>query len=206
MKVSFMHWLSAGLSCILFYQSAVPLPAQTPPKPKLNIVIVEGQAGINNIRQRSGRDVIVQVEDENDKPVAGIAVTFTLPSRGPTGVLPNGSNTMTVLTGDDGRAAMRGLRPNGSAGQFQIHVNASRNGETARASVTQFNMVVPDASKTGGGSGKLIAILVLAGAAAAGGAAYVGLNRNSSAAPPPPIAGPQPIGITPGTGSMGPPQ
>lgn len=47
----------------------------------LNLVIVEGEGAINNIRQRTARDPIVRVEDENHKPVAGAAVVFLLPSR-----------------------------------------------------------------------------------------------------------------------------
>src|SRR5690349_10386612 len=38
---------------------------------KLNIVIVEGEGAINNIQQRVAREVIVQVNDENNRPVGG---------------------------------------------------------------------------------------------------------------------------------------
>ena len=37
---------------------------------KIHIVIVEGDGAINNVRQRVAREPIVQVEDENRKPVA----------------------------------------------------------------------------------------------------------------------------------------
>ena len=43
--------------------------AATPPR----IEVVEGDGAINNIRQRTAREPIVQVEDENHKPVAGAA-------------------------------------------------------------------------------------------------------------------------------------
>ena len=46
----------------------------------LSITIVEGEGAINNIRQRVNREPIVQVEDQNHKPVAGAVVVF-LPSR-----------------------------------------------------------------------------------------------------------------------------
>ena len=37
----------------------------------LNLVVVEGEGQINNIKQRSAREPVVQVQDENHKPVAG---------------------------------------------------------------------------------------------------------------------------------------
>ena len=40
---------------------------------KLNIEIVEGEGAVNNIRQRMAREPMVQVTDENRKPVAGAA-------------------------------------------------------------------------------------------------------------------------------------
>ena len=50
---------------------------------KLNIVILEGEGAINNIKQRTAREAIVQVEDENRRPIAGAAVLFMLPESGP---------------------------------------------------------------------------------------------------------------------------
>ena len=49
---------------------------------KLNIVIVEGERAGNNARQRVARDPMVQVEDENRKPVAGAAVVFSVAEPG----------------------------------------------------------------------------------------------------------------------------
>ena len=40
----------------------------------LQIVIVEGEGSLNNIKQRVNRDPIVQVEDENHRPIPGAAV------------------------------------------------------------------------------------------------------------------------------------
>ena len=106
-----MRWLSAILAALLSVPIS-PLAAQEGALSLLNIVVVEGECAINNIRQRTAREPIVQVEDENHKPVAGAAVTFTLPSRGAGGIFPNGSRTLTVLSDEQGRAAARGLQPN----------------------------------------------------------------------------------------------
>jgi hypothetical protein len=50
--------------------SSVPAVFGQAPVHTLNLVIVEGDGVINNIRQRTAREPIVQVEDENHKPVA----------------------------------------------------------------------------------------------------------------------------------------
>lgn len=176
---------------------------------RLNLVIVEGDGAINNIRQRTAREPIVQVEDENHKPVAGAAVMFALPSQGAGGTFANGSHTLTVMTDSQGRAVAHGLRPNSVQGQFQIHVTASHNGQVANTTITQSNAVVAGAAgaaAAAGISGKLIAVLVIAAAAAAGGAIYAthsgGSSNNSSSIP----AGPSLVTISAGTGTVGAPK
>ena len=100
----------------------------------LNIVIVEGESAINNVRQRVAREPIVEVTDENKRPVAGALVTFMLPGNGPSGVFANGTNSFTVATDNAGRAAARGLRLNSQPGQVQVRVSASHQGLTASTS------------------------------------------------------------------------
>jgi hypothetical protein len=154
-------------------QTSAPSPGTSGPNTSaLNIVIVEGDGAINNVRQRTARETIVQVEDENHKPIAGAAVLFLLPSDGPSGVWANGTRTLQVTTDSQGRAAAKGLSPNKQSGKFQIQVEASFQGLTAAATVTQMNAVITGAAGGGGGlsTAKLIAIL-----AAAGGAATIGI-------------------------------
>lgn len=160
--------ISVVLTALLLVQSAGA--QQTPAAPqKLNLVIVEGEGAVNNVRQRVAREPIVQVEDENRRPVAGAAVTFLLPNQGAGATFANGARSLTVLTDNQGRAVARGLQPNNVNGQFQIRVNASHQGQTASTAINMTNSVVAGAV-AGGISAKLIAILAIAGAAAAGGA------------------------------------
>jgi len=192
----------AILLCILI--SFPALQAQTLPT-ELNIVVVEGEGATNNVRQRVARSPLVRVEDENHKPVAGAAVVFTLPTEGATGEFGNGAKTLTVLTDRDGTAAAQGLKMNPVAGKIPIHVNASYRGLTARASITQFSVLAPGAkpsSASSGGHGALIGVLVAIGAAAAGGGVYLATRSKQSSTTPTPPAGPTPIGITPGTGTI----
>ena len=197
------------LTCVLVLQLALgPLaaqgpPAQPPPSPgeRLRLTVLEGEGAIHNIRRPLASDLIVQVTDRDRGPVAKAAVVFTLPAQGASGSFPGGANS-TVMTDAQGRAMVRGLRPNKVAGKFEIRVSVTHQGETARATITQFNMAVGDAAPKSGG-GKILAVLIIAGAAAAGGA--VAATRKSGSSPTSTQAPPT-ITVSPGTGAVGPPQ
>jgi hypothetical protein len=200
----YMRALSVALSYLLCIQCVLPSAyAQNPPV-RLDIVVVSGEGAINNVGQRSSRDPVVRIEDENNKPVVGASVVFTLPTEGPSGVFANGDKTAITVTDNRGEAAATGLRLNTVAGKLQIHVNASFRGQTARTNITQFNMEVP--GKQAKGSGKLVAILAIVGAAAAGGAVAATRGSSSAATPPTTPAAPPAITIAPGTGTVGPPR
>ena len=183
--------LSLSLTILL---AAPDVPAQVPAPAKLNILIVEGDGAINNIRQRTAREAIVQVEDENHRPVAGAAVLFLLPDSGPSGVFAGGGRTLMATTNAKGQAVANGLRVNNIAGKFQIRVEASYQGVTANTTITQTNAVIT-AAAAGGISGKLIAILGVFGGAAAAGAVIATRNDDNGGTPVP----------TPTTVTAGPP-
>lgn len=200
-----MRALSIALSYFLCVQAVLPphAYAQNPPA-KLNIVVIAGEGAINNVGQRSSRDPVVRIEDENGKPVVGASVVFTLPTEGASGEFTNSDKTAIVVTDNRGEAAVAGLKLNQVPGRLQIHVNASFRGQTARTNITQFNMEVP--GKRANGSAKtIVAILAIAGAAAAGG--VVASTRGSKgAAAPTPAPVPVPITISPTPGTVGPPR
>ncbi len=183
---------------------ALWIPATAQVAPMLNLVVLEGEGATNNIRQRTAREPIVQVQDENHKPVAGAIVVFTLPSNGAGGVFANGAKTLSMVSDNQGQAVARGFSPNGLKGQYQIRVSATHQGQTASTSINQTNAVVAASAAAGAGiSAKLIAVLVVAGAAAAGGAYYA--THNGSGTTP---AATIPAGTTiaAGAGSAGPPR
>ena len=201
-----MRWLSWFLALLLVVPP-LPVAGQEGTASLLNIVVVEGEGAINNIRQRTAREPIVQVEDQNHKPVAGAAVTFTLPSRGASGVFPNGSRTVTVLTDEQGRAAANGLKPNTVKGKMEIHVNASHAGRNASVIIAQTNVLGAAAAgaAAGGISTKLIiGIVAIAGAAAAGGVIAATQGGGGSSTPTNPTS--VPTTISPGPGTVGPPR
>jgi hypothetical protein len=195
------RWLSVGLAGSLVLGGALPVEGgQAEQAPKLQIVILEGEGAINNIRQRTAREPIVQVEDENHKPVAGAVVLFALPSQGPSGVFANGQTSMTVMTNAQGRAVATGLKPNGVQGNLQIRVNASYQGRTASATISQTNALAAAAAAGAGGgiSAKVIVLLLVIAGGAAGGA--IAATRSSNKPTPTTTpAGPQTTTVTAGT-------
>src|ERR1019366_2395740 len=102
---------------------------------------IDGAEAMNNIRQRTAREPIVQVEDENHKPVAGAVVIFLLPNDGAGGTFPGGARTLTTTTDDKGQAVARGLRPNHASGRYQIRVQATHEGKSGQTTISQVNMV-----------------------------------------------------------------
>jgi len=170
--------------------------------PKLNIEIVEGEGAVNNIRQRMAREPMVQVTDENRKPVAGAAVVFLLPNQGAGGAFANGAKSLTTLTDSNGNAVARGLQANRLSGQYQMNVTASHQGQTASKSINMTNAAAAGGAVAGGLAMKWLLIAAAAGGAVvAGTIAATGGNGNGGGATPRP-----PTTVTPGTPSVGGPQ
>src|SRR5690349_1920211 len=102
-------FLSVLLAFPLRAQVQEPAQAQTlpVPQPRMNIVVVSGEAAINNVRLRQGNEVVVQVRDGNRRPLSGAKVQFKLPESGATGHFPDGHRVYGTITDDGGRASAR---------------------------------------------------------------------------------------------------
>jgi hypothetical protein len=180
----------AVLLCAVLARSAAAVP---------RIEVLEGDGAINNIRLHHAKEPVVRVVDQDGHPIPNVAVTFLLPGNGASGTFADGKDSLTVMTDENGRAVGQGLRPNGSAGQFQIRVTTSFQGQAATANISQTNAE----PATGGISSKTVLILALVGGAAAAGAAVaLGKGKSSSSTTPPPAG----VVITPGTPGFGPPK
>src|SRR5947209_10669160 len=154
---------------------------------KLNIDIIEGEDAINNIRLRTAREPIVEVTDENHKPVAGALILFTLPGGGPGGEFANGARTLSVVTDAQGRAVATGFKPNAITGKYQIRVNASYRGASAERNIAQRNV-----KKGLSTTAKLWIIAAIIAAAVVG--IVVGLNHGGGSTPTVVTPGPPTVG------------
>jgi len=182
-------WLLAAASLMIAQQQ----PAE------LQILVIGGEGSINNVKQRTAREPIVEVRDRNNRPVAGAVVLFEAPRNGASGTFLGGSSSLRVTTDAQGRAVGRNFRPNTNSGNFQIEVSATFQGLTAATAIHMTNTAgaVPNVVKAAG-HGKLIAIVVAAGAVAAAGGAYAATHTGGNGTPAAP-----PTTITAGTGTVG---
>ena len=195
-----MNRIRAVLCVVLSGVVAIP-ECRGQSSEKLNIVVVEGNGVINDIHQRTGRELVVRVEDADGKPIRGVVLAFAMPTEGATAAFADGSKMLVTVTNEQGTAIARVVNQVGT-GPMAIRVNASYEGRTASTRISQVNMLVPQAKKSGGSSSKLTVILVVVGAAAAGGALALTRSKQSQ----PGAVAPAAIGISPGTGTFGPPQ
>ncbi len=169
----------------------------------LTIRVIEGQGAINNVRTRTARAPVVELRDEQNRPVSGASVTFQTPFMGP-GAAFGSERVLITLTDSDGRATGRGLVPNGVTGPFEIHVSAVLNSRSANAIIRQIN-----ASPAAGSSKKVLWISLAVGAAAGGVMAATHGHGGSGAVPEVPggSTGVTSTSIlTAGTSVIGPPQ
>lgn len=142
---------------------ALALSAMAADPDGLTIRVIEGQGAINNVRTRTARAPVVELRDEQNKPVSGATVTFQTPFSGP-GAAFGSERVLMTQTDSDGRAIGRGLVPNGATGPFEIHVTAVFNSKVASAAIRQIN-ASPSEPRS---SKKLLWISLAVGATAAG--------------------------------------
>ncbi len=121
----------------------------------LNIEVLEGEGAINNLRLRTAREAIVQVQDENHKPIAGALVLFSV-----TGGNPFARTALTATTDSTGQVNANLAQLHPKAGQFQVHVKASYNGRTATQVIHQTNSSSPsnNASDSASANSSLIGV------------------------------------------------
>jgi hypothetical protein len=180
-----------------------PEQAAAPAAPRLQIVILAGEDALNNIKDRTAREPIIQVQDENHKPVAGASVVLTIQhGSGHAGAaFGHGATTFSGQTDSTGRIVAHGFRPNGHVGQFHIAVNASKGNLVTHSVIVQQNVVAATTATAGtsGITGVIATHVVLVStvsAAAVAGAVVTGVVLTRT----------PPTTITPGSGAVGTPQ
>jgi hypothetical protein len=128
-----------ALALVFALGPAAPLFAQAAAAPMmLHITILDGEDALNDIRERTAREPIVQVEDENHKPVAGALILFSIQNGGSgAGGSFNGLSTLSVTTDAQGKAVAHGLKLNTTAGSYTISVTATLGALAATAIIHQ---------------------------------------------------------------------
>jgi hypothetical protein len=126
-----------------------PAPAQPPvvlpPTPalvekSLNIRVLAGTGEQNDLERRVMAPLVVQVVDQNERPMDGAEVVFRFPLDGPSAAFPNGKTSVTVRTNSTGQASAINWMANGQVGTFQVHVNASYGNQVGETIVPMANV------------------------------------------------------------------
>jgi hypothetical protein len=179
-------------------------------KQGLHIEVLNGDRGVNVLKTKTAVKPAVEVRDRNNLPVAGVAVTFTAPSDGPSVIFLNGSRSITLMSDPAGQAVVEGMEPV-NPGDFQIAVSASVQSETVVTAISLTNVLTEHAVATGAkkpGLSKGVIFALVGGAAAAAIGIGVGLGGHSSGSSgTSPSAGPSAsIGLGSGGVTAGPPR
>lgn len=125
-------------------QTPAPVTPQTPIAPiptveDLKVLVLEGQRSMNDIARHIGVQPVVEVRDQNDRPVEGATVLFRLPPSGAGGTFGGNSLTFSSRTSAQGQAAASGFVPNDKLGRFDIHVTATLQNRIGQATISETN-------------------------------------------------------------------
>jgi hypothetical protein len=163
------------------------------------LLVLVGEDGVNYVRSPMPSDVVVEVRDQNDRPVEGATVSFQMPLMGPSGSFEGGVRNKDVITNVQGQASAS-FAPNMESGRFTIQVKAVLGGLSGMTTISQRNTTgnEPSQKKSWIGRHKLLVIIIVA--AAAGGivggvlATRGGSSKSGSGTP---------VTITPGVPTIG---
>jgi hypothetical protein len=164
----------------------------------LNLLVLEGQGAVNDIRMPKAMTLVIEVRDDNYRPLEGAAVDFQLPPKGPSGSFDGELRNKQVVTNVQGQAAAV-FTPNTERGRFTIQTKASFGARTGMASIMQRNGQ-PE-SPTWINRHKTLMILIAAGVAGGATAAVLRTGGGSSSASSKPT-----VTITSGIPTFGSPQ
>ncbi len=139
------------------------LPAQEPGPPKYKLTIVENAATAKRVKKgRVSSQAVVMVTDQNDVPVPGVAVIFTLPQINGGASFAKGGQTATATTNASGQASSGAFTaPAGSS--FSVAAAATVSGTAVSIAIPITATATAVAAAAGG-----ISTLAIIGLAAAG--------------------------------------
>jgi hypothetical protein len=122
---------------------AASAPAQPvgalPVEQSLKILVLAGSGEENDLERRVMAPLVVQVLDQDDRPMVGAEVVFRFPINGPGATFTGGKTSATVRTNGGGQAAATNWMANG-VGAFQVHVNASYGNQVGETTVSMSNV------------------------------------------------------------------
>jgi hypothetical protein len=191
-------------------QPAPHSPASTPlPLPmvqSLKVTALAGNHAMNDLERGLMSPLVVQVLDQNDRPVEGAEVVFRFPLNGPGATFRGGNTSQTVRTNGQGQAAAVNWTANDQVGDFSVRVTAAYGNQLGETTVTMTNVTRIVGNAKGGRkqtkwySSKWVKIALIAGAAATVAGIVLATRGGSSSSSTPTVT------IIPGSPTVGGPQ
>ena len=145
------RWLLQALIFLLSlapgaYAQQPPAPAPTKPMAQLPVVQnlkvlpLAGKDEMNDLERHVMAPLVVEVLDQNDRPVEGADVVFRFPLNGPGATFPNQKTSQTSRTNAQGEAAATGWTANGEVGRFQVHATATYGNQMGETTFSMSNV------------------------------------------------------------------
>ena len=162
------------ISYVLCFSMIQPIPctAQEPEKPtqsKYKLTVVEGASTMKRAKKgRVSAQAVVKVTDENDVPVAGIAITFLLPQLSGAGATFAGGGMASIVTTNAVGLASSGSFAAVGGSSFSLSVAAAVPGGVISAAIPVNTAALAIGAGAAGGAG--------AGTGGAAGGAGAGLS------------------------------
>jgi hypothetical protein len=188
--------------------SAQPAPvapmAPLPMIQSLKVTALAGNKAMNDLERGLMAPLVVQVLDQNDRPVDTAEVVFRFPLNGPGATFRGGNTSQTVHTNGQGQAAAMNWTANGQVGSFDVHVTAAYGNQLGETTISMSNVTrIVDEGKGAKKqskwySSKWVKIALIAGGAATVVGIVLATRGGSSTAAAAPT-----ITITPGSPTVG---
>jgi hypothetical protein len=172
----------------------------------LKVTALAGSHEMNDLERHIMAPLVVQVLDQNDRPVEGADVVFRFPLNGPGATFRNGNTSQTVRTNSQGQASAINWTANSQTGTFNVRVTATYGNQLGEATVPMTNVtrIVESEQKRAKGehwySPAWVKVALIAGGAAAVTGIILATRGGSSTSSTPTIT------ITPGSPTVGGPR
>lgn len=116
--------LSLTLAALLVWPPAVSAQSPAAAGDLIELRIVSGAGAEFQPGSKQKQRLAIQVVNQDEHPIAGVAVTFRLPDEGASGLFADGQRSVVAYTNDDGEASIAGIQWNNTPGGVSIRVTA----------------------------------------------------------------------------------
>jgi len=215
-------WIPHVLMFLLVLPPGVHGQQATPPQTKpmaplpmvqnLKVLALAGNDGLNDLERRTVASLVVQVLDQNDRPLEGADVVFRFPPKGPGATFADQKTSQTMRTNSQGQAAATNWTANSEVGTFQVHATATYGNQMGEKTISMTNVtrIVEDVKNhrkhKSWWSTRKFKIAVIAGGAAAIAGIILAKQVEEAAAAHPRLRHRRQLPSTPGPPIVGGPQ